>query len=128
MVVSAFLLTGRLNRIVDLVLAGSFTWLISPDILEEYAAVASRPVYRLSGEELESFLYQIKERAEWVHVTSSLSVIQRDPADDKFLACVIDGRASRIVSGDRHLLGLRVFRGIRIVTPSEFLRVVHPAG
>lgn len=119
--VSAFLLPGRLNRVVDLVLKKAFVWLISRDILEEYAAVASRPLYRLTEEELEALLYQVKERAEWVVVRSKVSVIKQDPADDKFLACAIDGRADRIVTGDRHLLRVKEFRGIRIILPAEFL-------
>lgn len=119
--VSAFLLRGRLNRIVHLVLKNAFTWLISRAILEEYAAVSSRPLYHLSGEELESLLYQVKERAHWVDVHTPVSVVKQDPADDKFLACAVDGRADWIVTGDRHLLKLREFRGVRIRLPAEFL-------
>ena len=126
--VSAVLLHGRLNRIADLVLKRAFTWLISREILEEYAIVASRPLYRLSEDELESLLYQIKERAEWVEVTSAFSVVKQDPADDKFLACALDGRADWIVTGDRHLLALREFRGIRINPPAEFLKTFLGSG
>lgn len=120
--VSAFLLPGRLNRIVRLVLEKSFVWLLSNGILEEYAAVAARPLYRLEDEELESLLYQIKEHAEWVRVHSAFSVVKEDPADDKFLACTVDGRADCIVTGDRHLLHLKNFHGVRIQPPAEFLK------
>lgn len=121
--VSAFLLPGRLNRIADLTLRKAFVWLISKDILEEYASVASRPLYQLSDDELGSLFYQVKERAEWVEVTSAFSVVKRDPADDKFLACAVDGHADWIVTGDHHLLALREFRQVRIGPPAEFLKV-----
>lgn len=121
--VSAFLLSGRLNRVAELSIQGSFTWLLSEPILEEYAAVASRPLYHLTHEELGLLLYQVKERADWVHVTSSLEVVKADPADDKFLACALDGRADWVVSGDHHLLSLERFHRVRIGTPSEFLKI-----
>ncbi|MBP5091411.1 MAG: putative toxin-antitoxin system toxin component, PIN family [Bacilli bacterium] len=49
----------------------------------------------------------------------------RDPDDDKFLACAIDGAAYYVVSGDSDLVSLREFRGIKIVTASEFLSLLE---
>jgi hypothetical protein len=45
----------------------------------------------------------------------------RDPADDKFLALAHAGKATCIVTGDRDLLELGLFRGIPVVTPGQFL-------
>ena len=47
-------------------------------------------------------------------------VIAQDPDDDKFLACAVASRAPWIVSGDAHLLTVRRYRGIPIVTPKQF--------
>ena len=60
-----------------------------------------------------------------VRVHSSFQIIPEDPTDDKFLACAVDGRADCIVTGDRHLLRLETFRGIRILSPEEFLKTLH---
>jgi putative PIN family toxin of toxin-antitoxin system len=122
--VSAFLLRGRLNAVVELVMQERFIWLLSEGILEEYARVAARPLYGLSPTELHTLLFQVKERAEWVRVTSQLVVVTADPSDDQFLACAVDGRADWIATGDRHLLALRTFRGVRIGSPAEFLRTL----
>ncbi|MEX0974523.1 MAG: PIN domain-containing protein [Bacillota bacterium] len=48
-----------------------------------------------------------------------------DPDDDRFLECAIAGVVDCIVSGDEHLLGLGVFRGISIVSPREFIEMVN---
>ena len=40
-------------------------------------------------------------------------------ADDRILETAYDGEAHLIVTGDRHLLTLGTFKGIRIVTVSE---------
>lgn len=45
----------------------------------------------------------------------------RDPRHDKFLEAALHGRADLIVTGDRDLLALDPFHGIRIVTPAAFL-------
>lgn len=49
------------------------------------------------------------------------NVIKEDPPDNQFLACALAARASFIVSGDEHLLKLKGFQGIPILTPREFL-------
>jgi putative PIN family toxin of toxin-antitoxin system len=48
--------------------------------------------------------------------------IARDPADDQVLACGLAAGADLIVSGDAHLLDLKRYHGIDIVTPAEALR------
>jgi predicted nucleic acid-binding protein len=37
------------------------------------------------------------------------------------LACALEGNADFIISGDKHLLNLRNYQGIKMVTPGEFL-------
>ncbi|MGD0816351.1 MAG: putative toxin-antitoxin system toxin component, PIN family [Verrucomicrobiota bacterium] len=51
-----------------------------------------------------------------------------DPDDEMILECAQAAEAEYIVSGDKkHLLALRRFRGIPIVSPADFLRRL-PAG
>jgi predicted nucleic acid-binding protein len=45
----------------------------------------------------------------------------RDPRDDKFLEAAVNGHADVLVSGDKDLLQLHPFRGIAILTPSDYL-------
>lgn len=45
----------------------------------------------------------------------------RDPKDDKFLELAVDGKAKYIITGDNDLLALNHFRGIKILTPRNFL-------
>jgi len=51
----------------------------------------------------------------------------RDPEDDKFLASAIEAEAEYVVSGDNDLLDLKMYRGVRIVTPAKFLRTLREA-
>jgi len=45
----------------------------------------------------------------------------RDAKDNKFLELAISGKASAIITGDKDLLVLHPFRGIPIITVSQFL-------
>ena len=54
--------------------------------------------------------------------------ILRDPADDVVLAAAIGARADLIVSGDAHLLNLKSFQGIDIVTATTADGRINPQG
>jgi predicted nucleic acid-binding protein len=49
-------------------------------------------------------------------------MIRDDPSDDKFLEAAVAGRASCIVSGDKHLLKLFEVQGIPILRPKDFVQ------
>jgi putative PIN family toxin of toxin-antitoxin system len=48
-------------------------------------------------------------------------VIIADPDDDAVLSCAVAGQCEIIASGDNHLLALRMYQGIRILTAAELL-------
>ena len=52
-------------------------------------------------------------------------MIKEDPDDNLILATAVGGRANYIVSGDRHLLDLGEFRGIKIVTVDRMLSILE---
>jgi len=51
----------------------------------------------------------------------TVKAIKADPSDDKFLEAALAGQALYVVSGDNHLLVLKDFRGIKIITAHEFI-------
>ena len=51
--------------------------------------------------------------------------IVEDPFDNFFLALASHNNARLIISGDRHLLDLREYEHIQIVTPSEACQVIE---
>ena len=50
--------------------------------------------------------------------------IHQDPFDNIFLALALDCGASLIISGDHHLLNLKAYKNIQIVTPGEAVKVI----
>ena len=45
--------------------------------------------------------------------------------DDAVLACALAAQATYIVSGDPHLLGLKRYRSIQIISPHTFLEALR---
>ena len=57
-----------------------------------------------------------------VKITNRLESITTDPEDNKIIECALVGGATHIVTGDkRHLLPLRNYQDIDIVTAADFL-------
>lgn len=48
-------------------------------------------------------------------------VVVADPDDDLVVACAVSAQADLIVSGDSHLLELKSFQGIRVLSAGEAL-------
>ena len=55
-----------------------------------------------------------------------LNVIKEDPSDNEILACAVEGEADFIISGDKDLKELNIYRGIRIIEAKEFVKMVLP--
>ena len=74
--------------------------------------------------EIERFLKYVGRRTTMFKVRSKFKVVEEDSRNDVVLNTAYSGRADYIVSGDRHLIPLREFKGIRIVTVSEILELI----
>ena len=96
--------------------------LVSPATLEELAEVLQREKFDcyVTAAEREEFLEAFVERAIFIEPTEKIRIC-RDAKDDKFLELAVGGGAIYLISGDRDLRSLNPFRGIAIVTATEFL-------
>ena len=70
-----------------------------------------------SEPDVDFFIGKIRNIAEVVSVTEHVSVVSRDPEDNKILECALAGNADLIVTSDQDLIKLKMFRGIGIVHP-----------
>ncbi len=95
--------------------------LTSQQILDEFVRITAEE--RLSryihDDDVANFLRLFLSWTSLVTVRSKLKVF--DDPDDDILRTAKDGRADVIVSGDAHLLGLKEFRGIRVMSVAQML-------
>lgn len=119
--VSAALLGGVPRRAFDKLLDNG-TILVSVPVLLELADILNRPKFDkyVTHDERMRFMVIFLKVAEMVEISEEITVC-RDPRDDKLLELAVSGTADFLVTGDKDLLVLNPFRGVKIITPREFL-------
>jgi putative PIN family toxin of toxin-antitoxin system len=96
---------------------------VSPALLAEYHEIIEELRLEYPRHEPVEWVDALTESAELIFPTERATGATPDPGDEMVLECALAAEADYIVSGDKkHLLVLREFRGIRIVSPSDFLR------
>lgn len=96
--------------------------LLSFPALEELDEVLRREKFRkyFDEDEANHFLAALVQIADWIEISTKITAC-RDPRDDKFLELAVSGQATHLITGDKDLLALNPFRGVRILTPDDFL-------
>jgi hypothetical protein len=95
---------------------------ISPPILQEVERIIKKKLL-WDNSKTQSAVRQIKNFSEEVQPQERLAIIADDP-DNRILECAVAGQANFIISGDHHLLDLKNYQGIKIVTPARFLELI----
>jgi uncharacterized protein len=103
--------------------SGEYTAVTSHPILHELMRVL-RTYFNMSDEDAFSWWLILTELCEVVPIASQLNVVERDPDDNKFIECAVDGQCQYIISKDRDLLDLVSYQDIRIISVNEFLQIL----
>jgi len=116
---------GPPGRVIERFLRdAAFEIVLSPAIVEEtlraltYAKVQK---YVRGTVDPQLWFEDIVLLAELVAGDDEMRAASADPDDDKYLAAALEGRATRVVTGDPDLLVLKEHQGVRIVNPRAFL-------
>jgi putative PIN family toxin of toxin-antitoxin system len=115
---------GNPRTIIDLWKNGRLTLCLSQDIFDEYIEVLRR-LGLDNTKEMEELLKLFATGVNIVFTTRTPEIrVVADPDDDKFIACALALKAGCVVSGDKALVDVRLYQGIRIITPREFLEIM----
>jgi putative PIN family toxin of toxin-antitoxin system len=121
-VISGLLWFGNPRQILDLAEEGTVTICTSSNLLNELEKVLARPKFteRLAtvGTSVEEVLDRFIELAE---VVEKVMVVTADPDDDAVISCALAAGADCIVSGDAHLLDLKSYGDVEILSAVQFL-------
>jgi uncharacterized protein len=121
--ISATFWPGKPKQLLNQVRRGKIDFLTSEILIAELKEVLTRDdkPFKLSEEEARHVLAAVLDIAQIVEPHSAITRC-RDEADNRVLECALDGQADWIITGDRDLLDLKSFAGIKIGTVAEFLR------
>ncbi len=118
-VVSGMFFGGRPGEFLDLLLHHRVETVATGKILVEYQATIDYLLKRYGGEHLRLSPIPLFAMMEIIPQTDHIKAC-RDPDDDKFISCAVDGKCPFIVSGDKDLLSLEHYNNVRILTIAQF--------
>ena len=118
--ISAFLRGGKPLELLELARAGEVELGVSDAILDETARVL-KDKFHVPEEDARDLRQELLGFAKHVTPAEALDAVPRDETDNRILECAVAAGSGTVVTGDRHLLSLGNFRGIRIQRVGEFL-------
>lgn len=124
---SGIIWDGEASKIIEKAEKQNIQIIISEDILSEILRVLNRESkfqnYILNLKlSIEDLLRTILSISTLIETKIKLDVIKADPKDNIILEAAMDGKVEYIISYDNHLLNMIEFRGIKIISPGEFLK------
>lgn len=124
-VVFALLFGGLPGRLIPLWRTGKIQPFASKEIIDEYIRVLAYPKLNLSEQEINFLLYdEILPHFEIIQLNPGKRIVEKDPSDDLFLWCAQAAGSQIIISGDTHLLRMKTYGKVEILTPARFLKAL----
>jgi len=118
--ISALMFGGLPRAFLELAKLRAFTLATSPVLLDELDEKLQGK-FKVPPADAAEIRMRLQSISIVVQPEFVLRVIAEDGDDDRVLECAVSSGADFIVSGDKHLLRLGAFRGIRIATVRQFL-------
>ena len=125
-IVSAFFWEGNEAELMRKIEDSKAQLFINKKILDEIKEVIRRPKFKqilqTTNQKPEEVITKIILLSNLVLGPNLKGIIKEDPSDDKFIECAVNAKADYIISGDKHLLKLVGYKGIKIVRTSFILK------
>ena len=97
--------------------------ILSQDILIEYQRVAESLTLKYPSIDILLIIELVTVHGQFVDTKNVDITVCEDPDDNKFIECAIASDTKIIVSGDKHLLKIKGFKGIKVHKPREFVEI-----
>lgn len=115
-------------KLVDGWVEKRFEPVVSEEIIREYREVFARDRFSALGS-VEERLKLLGTLLSFEHVVlvnpqEQICMVKDDPGDDIFLECAAAGECEFIISGDQHLLKLKQYKNIKVITAKEFIELL----
>jgi putative PIN family toxin of toxin-antitoxin system len=122
--ISSFFWGGNPRIVLERVIAGIDELFITKEILDEIYAVMGRSKFHADKDEINYFINSIEEIANKIVPTKRIKNGGRDKTDNKYIECGITADVDYILSGDIHLLALKEYEKIKLITVKNYLEII----
>ncbi|MBI2499045.1 putative toxin-antitoxin system toxin component, PIN family [Candidatus Woesearchaeota archaeon] len=123
--ISGIFWRGSSNKVITNWKEGRFTLVISLQIISEIIKVLKDFKIKLSDDMIKEWIDLIVRNSVIIEPRESIKIIKEDPKDNIFIETAVAGNVDYVISQDNHLLKLKEFRGIKIITPEEFNKICN---
>ena len=124
-IISGLLWPGLPNKLLKLAKIGKLQLCTNPALLKELSNVLRKGKFLarivILNTTVEELIAGLLELVEIFPDKIIPPTVKADPDDDKVLSCALISGAKYIITGDSHLLNLKKWPGISILTPRQFL-------
>lgn len=126
--ISGLLWDGNEATVIEKAEKRTIKLFVSHQLLEELEGVLKRDKFskKLEGKEytVEKAVAKIALISTLIDPNIKIDVVKEDPDDNRVLECAVSAEATVIVSGDSHLLNLKNYAGIDIVSTTDFIKQI----
>ena len=123
--ISGIFWKGSSDKVITNWREGKFTLITSLEAVSEIIKVLKDFKIKLSDEMIKEWVDLIVRNSIIVEPKEKIKIVKDDPKDDIFIETAVAGNVDYIISQDNHLLKLKEFRGIKIITPEEFNKICN---
>jgi len=124
--ISATFWYGTSYKIIKLIEQQRLKLVLSLEIIKEYRDVLGyeeiQEKIKDKNLEMKRSVEKIISLANIVMPIRKIKAVEADSDDNKIIECALAGNTDYIITNDHHLLDLKEFEGINILTPEEFLK------
>ena len=122
--ISGIFWRGSSNKVILNWKEGKFALIASLGTISEITKVLKDFKIRLPDEMIREWIDLIVRNSIIVEPKEKISIVKDDPKDNIFIETAIAGNADYIITQDNHLLKLKEFRRVKVITPEEFNTLV----
>jgi putative PIN family toxin of toxin-antitoxin system len=119
--ISGSFFSGPPSRILEAWKNRRFEIVLSRQIISEYQRVAEELSSKFPAIDIMPIIEMLTIHGTFVDTKNLDISLCKDPDDDKFIECAVAGGCKIIISGDKHLLSIRKYQDITILTPRHFV-------
>ena len=122
--ISSFLSKSFPRKVFDLWMDGTIDICLSESIVTEYIRVLEKLGLK-EEKEIDEILSLFARGYHTIFTskTPTLKIVEEDPDDDKFFECAVALKAEYIVSGDKAVLKVKDYFGIKVLSARDFVEM-----
>jgi uncharacterized protein len=118
--ISAFGWEGNCRSLFRKIINNEFILILSHKQINEIKRVIDYPKFSFTNIQKDYFIKILYDNSKIIESFSYFNILE-DKDDNIFLETAFDGNAEYIISGDKDLLKLKVFKNIKILSVKDFL-------